>query len=114
MAELVMHEMGWNAVSLGGNLPWNSLAAAIRQNSPRVFWVSCSHIVDEAQYLAGYQSLYEQFATDTAFVVGGFALTEHVRHQMKYSAYCDNMQHLEGFARTLIAQVKEKPEKQQD
>ena len=35
-------------------------------------------------------------------VVGGRALTEEMRQQMKYATYCDNMQHLEGFAQTLL------------
>jgi hypothetical protein len=34
-------------------------------------------------------------------VVGGRALTPHLREQMKYAAYCDNMQHLETFAHSL-------------
>ena len=38
---------------------------------------------------------------DVAFVVGGRALTETIRQQMKFAAYCDNMQHFESFAQTL-------------
>ena len=37
---------------------------------------------------------------DVAFVVGGRALTESIRQQMKFAAYCDNMQHLESFAQS--------------
>ena len=39
--------------------------------------------------------------TGTALAVGGRALTEDLRKRMTYSAYCDNMQHLEAFANTL-------------
>ena len=42
------------------------------------------------------------FGLDVAFVVGGRALTEPIRQQMKYAAYCDNLQHLEAFAQTLL------------
>jgi methanogenic corrinoid protein MtbC1 len=101
MAELVLRDARWNANSLGDNLPFESLAAAIRENRPKLFWLSCSHIADEAEFLRGYQELYDEFSMDVAFVVGGYALTEEVRQQMKFSAYCDTMQHLEGFAQTL-------------
>jgi methanogenic corrinoid protein MtbC1 len=101
MAELVLRDARWNANSLGDNLPFESLSAAIRENRPKLFWLSCSHIVDEAEFLRGYQELYDEFSMDVAFVVGGYALTEEVRQQMKFSAYCDTMQHLEGFAQTL-------------
>ncbi len=101
MVELVLREARWNAVSLGDNLPFTTLAAAIQTHRPHMFWLSCSHIADKTEFLAGYQSLYDEFGLDVAFVVGGRALTEDHRQQMKYAAYCDNMQHLEGFARTL-------------
>ncbi len=101
MAELVLRDAKWNAVSLGDNLPFETMSAAIRKHHPKLFWLSCSHIADELEFLSGYGSLYEEFGMDVAFVVGGYALTEKVRRQMKYSAFCDNMQHLEGFAQTL-------------
>ena len=101
MAELVLRDAKWNAVSLGDNLPFETIAAAIREHRPRLFWLSCSHIAHLPDFLAGYHQLYEEFSLDVAFAVGGFALTDEVRQQMKYSAYCDNMQHLEGFAQTL-------------
>ncbi len=101
MVELVLREAKWNAVSLGDNLPFTTLAAAIREHRPRLFWLSCSHVEDEAGFLTGYESLYDEFCMDVAIVVGGRALTEELRQKMKYAAYCDNMQHLEGFAQTL-------------
>lgn len=108
MAELVLRDEAWNAISVGANLPFTTLAAAIREHRPKLFWVSCSHIVDESEFLHSYGALYEEFGLDVAFVVGGYALTEQLRQQMKYSAYCDNMQHLEGFARTLRSTILQK------
>jgi excisionase family DNA binding protein len=101
MAELVLRDSKWNAISLGSNLPFPTLAEAIKHHRPRLFWISCSHIRDEAAFLRGYAELYEQFGLDVAFVVGGRSLVESVRQQMKYAAYCDNMAHLEAFAQTL-------------
>jgi excisionase family DNA binding protein len=100
MAELVLRDAQWNATSLGDNLPFATMAAAIRQHRPRLFWLSVSHILDEEHFLNGYNSLHAEFGLDVAFVVGGFALTEEVRKRMSYSAYCDSMRHLDSFAQT--------------
>ena len=101
MAELVLRDVTWNANSIGNNLPFATLAAAIRELRPKLFWLSCSHIVHESEFLRGYRELYEEFGMDVAFVVGGRMLTEEIRQQMKYAAFCDNLQHLEAFARSL-------------
>lgn len=101
MVELVLRDSKWNAISLGDNLPFDTLDAAIRQKQPKLFWLSCTYIEDESAFLQGYAKLYEEFGSDIAFVVGGKALNETLRRSMNYSAFCDNMQHLQGFANTL-------------
>jgi hypothetical protein len=53
-------------------------------------------------FLSEYVKLYDEFGLDVAFVVGGRVLTEEIRQQMKYASFCDNMQHLESFAKTLM------------
>jgi methanogenic corrinoid protein MtbC1 len=109
MAELVLRDGKWNATSLGDNLPFDTIGAAIRKDRPRLCWLSCSHIANETEFVAGYRRLYDEFGLDVAFVVGGNALNEDVRQQLRYSAYCDNMQHLEGFAQTLRGVIEEEP-----
>ena len=104
LAELVLRDVKWNAVSLGDNLPFETVSAAIKEHHPKLFWLSCSHIADESAFVTGYSELYEEYGMDVAFVVGGYALTEEIRQQMKFSAYCDNMQHLEGFAQNKKAE----------
>lgn len=101
MAELVLRDAGWRAVSLGDNLPFETLAAAIKAHRPRLFWLSCSHIADEERFLSGYSALYDEFHAEVAIVVGGRALVEPLRRRMKYAAFCDNMRHLEAFAQTV-------------
>lgn len=100
MVELVLRDAKWNAISLGENLPFQTLGAAIEKHRPRLFWMSASHISDEKKFLSQYNELYESFGRDVGFVVGGQALNEPIRQQMQYAAYCDNMQHLEAFAQT--------------
>ncbi len=108
MAELVLRDGKWNAISLGDNLPFETIAAAIREHHPKLVWLSCSHIADESAFITGYSQLYDEYGMDVAFVVGGYALAEDIRQQMKFSAYCDNMQHLEGFAQTLRIAIEKK------
>ena len=110
MAELVLRDGKWNASSLGEDLPFETMEAAIRTHRPQLFWLSCSHIEDPQRFLADYRALYEEFGTDVAFVVGGSALTHEIRQRMGYAAFCDNMQHLEGFAQSLrLASTKGAP-----
>lgn len=108
MAELVLRDAKWNATSLGDDLPFGTIAAAIRQHRPRLVWLSCSHIPDESEFVKGYAELHDEFGLDVAFVLGGYGLRESIRQQIKYSAFCDNMQHLEGFAHTLKSAIEGK------
>lgn len=100
MADLVLRDARWRSVSLGSNLPGATLAAAIKQYRPRMFWLSCSHIPDPDLFLREYDKLFGEFGLDVAFVVGGRALNDDLRKNMRYAAFCDNMQHLEAFAST--------------
>ena len=102
MAELVLRSLGWNARQLGPSIPFDSIIHAVRQQKPRVFWLSVSFIPDEAAFLRGFHDLSATASeTNTAIVVGGQALTPAIRAQLRYSAFCDTMRHLEEFARTV-------------
>ena len=103
MAELVLRDAGWNASSLGDNLPLKTLGEAIKAHRPRLFWLSCSHLEDDASFIREYNALFDEFGMEVAFVVGGRALTEPIRQRLRYSAFCDNMQHLVAFVQTLTA-----------
>ena len=100
VVELVLREAGWQAESLGTSLPFDSLAAAVRSQRPRLLWLSVSHVRDEAEFLAGYRELHDTArALGTAMVVGGQALSRELRHQMSYVSFCDTVRQLDDFAR---------------
>lgn len=101
MAEVVLRDARWRAISLGDNLPLATLSAAIRDQRPRLFWLSCSHIEDETRFVNQFNALFDEHAPSTAIVVGGRALTESMRTRLRYAAFCDNMQHLESFVQSL-------------
>ncbi len=103
LAEIVLQEAGWQARSLGSSLPFDSLATAVRENQPRLFWLSVSYIADSQAFQEGFAVLHAATVeTGTALAVGGFALRdEGLRQSLQYSAFCDTMQHLAEFAGTL-------------
>ena len=52
MAELVLKESGWRSISLGIDLPFETLAVAVADKRPRVVWLSVSSIADADEFLA--------------------------------------------------------------
>ena len=102
MIEIALREAGWRASSYGTLLPAATLGEAVRENRPQLLWVSVSSIESVPQFLDEYARLYETAAElGTAVAVGGRALTEEIRQQMVYSAYCDTLRHLVTFVATL-------------
>lgn len=102
MVEIVLREAGWRASSCGTLLPTATLGEAVREDRPQLLWISVSCIESVPAFLDEYARLYETAAElGIAVAVGGRALTEEVRQQMVYSAYCDTLRHLQTFAATL-------------
>ena len=112
MIELVLRQQGWNATSLGARLPFETLVSAISDLKPRLFWLSVSHIDDESRFVRDYTLFYAAVQEKCPVVVGGRALSESIRRQMQYAAYCDNLQHLEAFARSILPAAKKRRGKQ--
>jgi excisionase family DNA binding protein len=102
MVEIALREQGWRADSLGPMLPTATLCDAIEKVRPRLFWLSASSLQSPTEFVDQYESLYQTaFRSGTAVVVGGRALTEEIRQQIQYSAFCDNLRHVVAFAATL-------------
>lgn len=107
MVELVLRDKGWNASSLGNFLPFRTLRSAIEVKQPKIFWVCVASIREMNSFIAEMNHLYETASkAKTALVVGGRALTEDVRKQIKYTCFCDTMQHLESFSESLIKKTE--------
>jgi len=110
MAELVLRDCGFYAISLGASIPLGSLVKAVQQTKPHLFWLSVSHIRQGLDFLDTFAVLSQTCVEmGTALAVGGRALTQELRQHMTYSAYCDNMQHLEAFATTLYHSLTRTP-----
>ncbi len=102
MAELVLRHAGWDAVSLGVSIPPASMVRAIIDTKPRLVWVCVSHIEDCEKFVREFKQLSDAAeAAGAAIAVGGHALTVELRKQIRFCCYCDTMQHLESFAKTV-------------
>lgn len=106
MIELVLRRQGWQAASLGARLPFETLVSAIDDLKPRLFWLSVSHLDNEEQFARDYARFYAAVREKCPVVVGGRALSESLRRKLQYSAFCDNLQHLEAFARSILPVAK--------
>jgi methanogenic corrinoid protein MtbC1 len=104
MVELVLRSLGWNATSLGPNLPLVTLAAAVCEVRPSLLWLSATHMAAPEQFMVEYRSFQEALAPALPLVVGGQAFSEQIRRELSYSAFCDNMRHLVSFMATLAPQ----------
>ena len=96
MAELILRELGWNALSLGTSLPFSTIEKAVEKYNPKLLWLSVSSIDDKNKFFAEYQQMRDSAGKDVAIILGGNALTESVREEIKCTAYCDHMQDLES------------------
>ncbi len=102
MAEVVLRDAGWQASSLGTSLPTESLVKAIEDSDAQLFWLSISHIADETTFVRDFGVVSDAASQrGMALAVGGRALSEPLRRELSYSAFCDTMQHLDRFARKL-------------
>lgn len=102
LARLTLAGCGWEAVDLGPNTPAAAFRRAVEELSPRLVWVSVTHLADAERFLADYREVYA-FAQGRGVpvAVGGRALTGALRGRMPYTTFGDGLSHLASFARTL-------------
>lgn len=98
LVELVLREASWRSINMGSNLPLSTLAAAVAEHKPRMLWISASHIEDRGRFIEAYNDLCDAVSPETMVVIGGRALTDGLRPQLRYTGHCDNMEQLSSFA----------------
>ena len=98
--ETVLKEIGWNATSLGENLPLETFASAIEALKPTLVWLSLSYIRDTGQFLKEYQNFNEKYGDRVAIIIGGRAATPELLQQMKYFSYCETAERLVELCQT--------------
>jgi excisionase family DNA binding protein len=101
LVAMVMRQRGWRATSLGAGLPIATMLAAVSAHRPRIFWISVSHVADEARFLAEYEAFFQEASRSVIVAVGGRALNEELRKAMRFSVFCERLSELEAFLGTL-------------
>ena len=112
MSELVLAGLGFSAQSLGVGIPASSMAKAIREIRPHLYWLSLSHIPDANACLGDVSTLANACSDAGAvLVVGGRAITADIRQRLECATVCDNMRQLESFAKSMqrLANRQTKP-----
>jgi methanogenic corrinoid protein MtbC1 len=111
MVEVALREAGWRAESYGTGNPLDTLCAALARVRPALLWLSVSTFASAREFREGYAILHAR-AVELGIPValGGRALTEEVRREIQYSAYCDTLAHLVSFSRTLRSGTSAKAE----
>ena len=97
----MLQSIGFRAMSLGNNIPVNSMCTAAQNHRPQLFWISVSHIEDEAKLIQDLRVLRRALPTPTLFLVGGSFLNDNIRSNLDSTIFCDNMHQLDLFASNL-------------
>ncbi|QDT03822.1 Helix-turn-helix domain protein [Rubripirellula lacrimiformis] len=102
LVELSLREAGWNAISLGSNLPVESFRQAVFDMKPKMVWLSVSVVGQPSEFVSNQNRLADQLGDDVALLVGGRGVTDGLRPKLRYTAYCDGLRHLVELASVLI------------
>ena len=98
MVELVLGECGWRATSLGSSLPTATLSAAAEKQKPDLFWLSVSHVEDDAELTEGLRELRDHLPATIQLVLGGQSLKDAHVEAMQPATVCTNLRELHGLA----------------
>ncbi len=94
LVELSLREIGWNAISLGNNLPIESFLQAVADQRPQLVWLSVSAVEDPELFVADQNRLAAHLGNDVSLLVGGRALTDEIRPRLAYTAHCDSLRNM--------------------
>lgn len=110
LVRLVFLEKGWRALHLGGHLPAETLVRAIHDLKPAVFWLSVSFVATPEDLIAACRALFEAAKQEgSLLVIGGRGIEESLRRRLPYSAYCQDLMHLNMLLDTLPATHRDRP-----
>lgn len=102
LGELILREGGWEVRNLGNNLPFRSIASAVRAYRPKLVFLSASSPIDKPRFLQEYSYFYEAASqVGAAIILGGRAFDADLRSRLVYASFGERMAHLSEFARQI-------------
>ena len=102
MVESVLRQVGWNAKSMGNNIPWPSMQAAVEKHCPQLMWISVSAIDDQNEFVSAFNQFSDTLRDGVVLIVGGRALDDSLRPMLRYTAYCDNLRQFADLAGAML------------
>ncbi|MEZ6087970.1 MAG: helix-turn-helix domain-containing protein [Pirellulaceae bacterium] len=102
LVESVLRQVGWNAKSMGNNIPWASIDAAVRRYDPQMVWISISVINDRDNFVDDFNHFSSNLPGSVVLIVGGRALDDTLRPLLRYTAYCDNLRQFADLATAML------------
>jgi len=103
LVELALREQGWQATSLGCNLPVSEFLGAVKEYQPRLLWISLSYVADEEELVSEFNRLVGALPRQVAVLIGGRAATDKLRPRLRYTGHCDNLRNLTDLADSLVS-----------
>ncbi|WP_230253953.1 helix-turn-helix domain-containing protein [Rhodopirellula halodulae] len=94
LVELALREVGWNATSLGNDLPMESFIQAALDYDPQMVWLSVSSVSEPGMFVAAQNQFAESLGEDVPLLIGGRALSDKLRPRLRYTAHCDSLRNL--------------------
>lgn len=88
--EMTLTSLGWNAESMGTNLPVDTLQKAAELHRPHLLWISVSYLGDPAETAKSINRLASSIPEETTLIMGGNAIDAPLRSQLKNVVCCDN------------------------
>ncbi|QDU88656.1 hypothetical protein Pla175_20360 [Pirellulimonas nuda] len=103
MVELTLVESGWHAVTLGSELPYASLRAAVERYRPALVWLSLTHLECAEEGRRAFRDFAGTLPAGVPVAVGGRACDETFAEGLEQAHYMTSFQELAVFAAKLHA-----------
>ncbi len=104
-AEVTLREIGWEAESLGADLPGASLGRAARDRGASLVWVCYTHQQPSDVLMNHNREVTERLPHDARLVIGGGALTPELRRSLVFHFFGDSLVHLASYAQSQASQM---------
>jgi len=98
MIEAALLDHGWNAQSLGGSVPVESLIKATQDLDPTLVWICYTCGFDAELIVQENQLVHGVLKDQQHLAVGGQALTADLRKRMSFDFFGDTVEHLLRFS----------------